>query len=205
MEQPAPVRDDLLEPVRRRWSPRRFADRPVPPDELRAIFLAGTWAASSFHEPPWRWIAARRHEEPDLFERVFSCLSEGNRKWAGRTPVLGLTFVKRRFDRNDKPNRVAEHDLGQAMATLALEAMSRDLFVHQMAGVDLDAVRKAFDPPEGFDPFTAVAVGYGVAEEDLDPEALESERKDRRRRPLEEVAFGGKWGEPAGFVGRGAG
>ncbi|MDZ7692397.1 MAG: hypothetical protein U5K69_14890 [Balneolaceae bacterium] len=57
--------------------------------------------------------------------------------WASNAPVLMLTVTKTSFSRNGTANRAAEHDLGQAVATLTFEATRTDLFVHQMAGIDL--------------------------------------------------------------------
>ena len=44
----------------RRWSPYAFADRPVSDDDLRSVFEAARWSASSYNEQPWRYPAERR-------------------------------------------------------------------------------------------------------------------------------------------------
>jgi hypothetical protein len=38
--------------IPRRWSPYGFSDRPVSDDDLRSLFEAARWAASSFNEQP---------------------------------------------------------------------------------------------------------------------------------------------------------
>src|SRR2546423_570 len=43
----------IHELLARRWSPYAFADRPVSRDDLRALFEAARWAASSYNEQPW--------------------------------------------------------------------------------------------------------------------------------------------------------
>ena len=38
--------------IARRWSPYAFAPRPVSEDDLRSLFEAARWAASSYNEQP---------------------------------------------------------------------------------------------------------------------------------------------------------
>jgi hypothetical protein len=42
-----------------RWSPYAFADRPVADHDLRSVFEAARWSASSHNEQPWRYPAER--------------------------------------------------------------------------------------------------------------------------------------------------
>ena len=71
------------------WSPCSYSNRPVPEADLLSIFEAARWAASSFNEQPWRYIVAPRDRTED-FERILSCLLEGNRIWAKEAPALAL-------------------------------------------------------------------------------------------------------------------
>ena len=75
--------------IARRWSPYAFADRPVPDDDLRALFEAARWAASSYNEQPWSYVVATK-AAPEGFARLLSCLVEGNQAWAQAAPVLAL-------------------------------------------------------------------------------------------------------------------
>ena len=52
-----------------RWSPYAFQDRPVSEDDLRSLFEAARWAASSFNEQPWTYIVATK-EQPEEFQQV---------------------------------------------------------------------------------------------------------------------------------------
>src|SRR6516165_12000983 len=101
----------------RRWSPYAFSDWPVSDDDLRALFEAARWAASSYNEQPWRYIVANR-DDAEAFARLLGCLVEGNREWARAAPVLALGCVSELFKLNGKPNAAAQHDLGLASATL---------------------------------------------------------------------------------------
>ena len=149
----------IHELMTKRWSPYCFDARPVTDEDLRSLFEAARWAPSSYNEQPWSYIVATR-EDNEEFERLLSCLVEGNQRWAASAPVLVLGIASLNFSRNGKPNRAAIHDLGQASANLALEATARGLYVHQMIGILPDKAREVYAIPEGHEPMTAIAVGY---------------------------------------------
>jgi nitroreductase len=195
MEKPAPVDHPVHDLVRARWSPRVFADRPVEKDVLRSLFEAARWAPSSFNAQPWRFLVARRGDG-DGWRRVHACLTEGNRGWTERAPVLGLTVARKAFEHNGKPNRHAWHDVGLAMAQLTLEATSRGLFVHQMAGLSAERARETWDIPAEFEPVTAFALGYAADASDVPEGERKTEAADRKRKPQSEIVFAGAWAKP---------
>ena len=185
----------IHELISTRWSPYAFSKRPIPREHLLSIFEAARWAASSFNEQPWRYIVASRDRKDD-FERVLSCLLEGNQAWARQVPTLALGCTRVTFSHNGKPNRVAQHDLGLASASLTFEATSRGVYVHQMAGIRPGKAREVFAVPDEFQVVTALALGYRA---DLGAQAPELQARDenpRTRRPLDEFVFGAGWGEP---------
>src|SRR4051794_13296975 len=63
----------IHELLSKRWSPYAFADRAVSDDDLRSLFEAARWAASSYNEQPWRYIVATRADS-EGFGRLLSCL-----------------------------------------------------------------------------------------------------------------------------------
>jgi nitroreductase len=187
-----PVQELIL----KRWSPYAFADRPVAAEDLRSLFEAARWSASSYNEQPWRYIVATK-EEPAEFDRLLSCLVDGNQAWARGAPVLALGCTVLTFALNGKPNAAAVHDLGLASASLTLEATARGLFVHQMIGIVPDRARELYRIPEGIEPKTGLAIGY-AADPDTLPEKLRGrDLAPRTRRPLAEFVFGGQWGTPS--------
>jgi nitroreductase len=186
--------DHPIQPLlARRWSPYAFADRPVSDEDLRSVFEAARWAASSYNEQPWRYIVATK-ANPAEFERLLSCLVAGNQVWAKAAPVLALGCASLNFARNGQPNAAAEHDLGLASATLTLEATARGLSVHQMIGILPDKARDLYRIPDGVRPLTGLAIGY-AADPGVLPDNLRGrDLAPRTRRPLAEFVFGGQWG-----------
>jgi nitroreductase len=184
-----------------RWSPYAFSSRSVSREDLRSLFEAARWAPSSYNEQPWSYIVATR-EEPEEFERLLSCLIEGNQEWARVVPVLGLGVVTTVFKRNGKPNPAAEHDLGLAAGNLLAEATSRGLSVHQMIGILPDRARDLYGIPEGSRALTGIAIGY-VGDASTAPEKLrERDLAPRTRKPLPEMVFTGRFRTPAPWLER---
>ena len=137
---------------------------------------------------------------PPENEQLLSCLVEGNQVWAKAAPVLAFGCVSLRFARNSQPNAAAEHDLGLASATLALEATSRGLSVHQMIGILPDRARELYRIPDGVRPLTGLAIGY-AADPGVLPESLRArDLAQRTRRPLAEFVFGGQRGTASDFA-----
>jgi nitroreductase len=189
----------IQELLAKRWSPYAFQDRPVPEDDLRSLFEAARWAASSFNEQPWTYIVATK-EDPEQFQQVLSCLVEFNQIWAKAAPVLALGIASLTSARDGQVNRAAVHDLGLAAGNLLVEATARGLVVHQMLGIFPDKARQVFDIPEGFEAWTAIAIGYRGDPTSLSDALRQRERLPRQRKPLSQFVFSGKWGSPSPLV-----
>lgn len=189
----------ILELLKNRWSPRAFADRPVEVEKLRQVLEAARWAPSSYNEQPWRYILAQKEDE-EQFDRVLNCLNNWNQRWAKHAPVLMISVAKKELSRNGKPNRSAFHDVGQATAHLTVQAASLDLYVHQMGGILPDRIRKTFKVPERFEPVAGLALGYLGDSERLPEDLRESERAERKRKPLKNLVFDGEWGTASSAV-----
>jgi nitroreductase len=199
MQKPAPSDSPIHELIRNRWSPRAFADRPIPPDVLRSLFEAARWAPSSNNEQPWAYLVAPK-DDKENFEKMLAVLVEFNSGWAKNAPVLAIAVAKLFFAKNNTPNRNAQYDTGAATAWLSVEATARGLFVHQMAGFDPEKARQAFGIPAGWDPLAALAIGYPGTPDSLPERLKERELAPRTRKPLSEFVMAGYWGQPAPFA-----
>ena len=192
MEKPAETQSPIHDLLKRRWSPRAFAERPVEPEKLRNLFEAARWAPSSNNGQPWRFLVATKENKAD-WDRLFTCLVEGNQKWAHQAPVLMLSVATLTFD-DGSANRHAFHDTGMAVENLIIQATAMGLFVHQMAGFRIDQVRKECKIPDGYDPVAMIAVGYPGNPATLPDYLRERELRPRERNPIAEFVFSGTWG-----------
>jgi nitroreductase len=190
-----PIHELLAE----RWSPYAFQDRLVSEADLCSLFEAARWAASSYNEQPWSYIVSTK-ENPELFQQLLSCLVDANQFWAKDAPVLALGIVSHKFTRNQENNRAATHDLGLATSNLVVEATAREICVHQMIGILPDKARDLFEIPEGYEAWTAIAIGYQGDPMTL-PDALkERDLMPRQRKPLDQFVFSEKWGNTSPLV-----
>jgi nitroreductase len=199
VQKPAATQYPVHELISQRWSPRAFCDRPIEREKLLSLLEAARWAPSSSNEQPWRYIIATR-DNPEEFNRILDCLVEGNVAWAKRAYVLMLSVAKLNSDRGDRPNRFAFYDLGSATENLVVQATALGLVVHQMGGIYPEKAREIFGVPEGFEVVAGIAIGYPADPSVLPAELRERELAPRKRKPLEEIVFGGQWGQPSHLV-----
>jgi nitroreductase len=199
MQKPAPSDFPVHDLIRERWSPRAFADKPVPQDVLRSIFEAARWAPSSNNEQPWAYLVATR-DDKESFEKALSVLVEFNANWARSAPVLAIAVSKLTFAKQNAPNRNAQYDTGAASALLSVEATARGLAVHQMAGFDPEKARQVFGIPAGWEAIAAIAIGYPGDPASLPPPLKDREMAPRTRKPITEFVMAGHWGHTAPFA-----
>lgn len=176
----------ISEVIANRWSPRSFdVSHAVPEEKITAFLEAARWSASASNTQPWRFIVGRRGTETHA--TVVEHLMGFNKAWAGSAAVL-LVNLAETVSTEGAEQRWAHYDLGQAAATLALQAHKDGLHVHQMGGFDADALRGAFSVDGRFDVVSVTAVGLLAPPEALpDGPLREREVAPRIRKPLAEL------------------
>jgi nitroreductase len=194
-----PTEKQVMDSVAKRFSPRAYSNKAVEKEKLLTVLEAARWSASSYNEQPWRFIVATK-ENPEAFEKMLGVANDWNQKWVHLAPVLILTIAKETFSHNGTPSKHAWHDVGQAVATLALEAAHHDLYVHQMGGIHADKAKELFIIPDDFDVVSLFTLGYLGDIKDLPEEFHKSEQRKRERKPLSELVFENEFGQTATLV-----
>ncbi|PIQ26598.1 nitroreductase [bacterium (Candidatus Blackallbacteria) CG17_big_fil_post_rev_8_21_14_2_50_48_46] len=194
MHKPAATEAELIDPIRERWSPRAFdPSQEIPAPLLAEVFEAARWAPSCFNEQPWRYLIFGKNDA--LRAEVEACLNPTN-GWAAQASHLIVICALKTFSHNQKPNRHAAYDSGAASMALILQAQSRGLASHQMAGFKREELEKALQiPAESVECLAIMALGYACEAEEksgLSPEQLEKEKAPRQRKALEQIALQGK-------------
>jgi nitroreductase len=191
----APAVDGVLPAILHRWSPRAFTDKDVSANDLKTIFEAVRWTASSFNEQPWRFLVGTRNSE--TYKKILATLVPFNQMWAEKASVLIMGAAKTKFSHNNEANAVAFFDLGAASAYLVLQASVLGVYSHQMAGFDRNAARAAFSIPEEYVLGSVIALGYQGDPATLPAEQMVAqETAPRARKGLGEFVFE-EWGQPA--------
>lgn len=160
-------------------------------DDLVAILEAARWAATWGHRQPVRFLVGLRGDETNT--TIAGLLKRGN-SYAKAAGALVVVCVDEGED--ERTARYAAVDAGAAIAQLTVEAVSRGLIAHPMAGFNADAASEAFGIPNGVRPIAVVAVGSLGDYDNAPPETVERDAKGRQRLPLDEVAFVSRWGQP---------
>jgi nitroreductase len=184
----------VLELILTRWSPRSFAEKPVSDADLKTIFSAAAWAASSYNEQPWRFLVGRKGDE--TYTKILNSLMPMNQQWAKSAPVLYCSFGKKTFSANGQPNSYGLHDTGQASATISLQAQALGLHTHGMGGFDKETLRAFFGVPTDFDAGACWALGYLGDPERVPENFKAAELAPRTRKALSEFVFS-DWEKPA--------
>ncbi|MET0933745.1 MAG: nitroreductase family protein [Mycetocola sp.] len=180
----APIHSVLAE----RWSPRSFDPSvEIPEAKITAALEAARWSASASNSQPWRFIVARRGtaEHATIVENLVGF----NQTWAASAQVLIVNLAALSTE-DGTPLRWAQYDLGQAVATLTVQAHHDGLHVHQMGGIDVEGLRTAFTVPAALEPISVTALGVLGEPDALANDVLrEREVAPRSRRPLDELVL----------------
>ncbi|KAA1251807.1 nitroreductase [Mycobacterium simiae] len=177
--------------IARRWSPRAFDPRAVvTADQVIALLEAARWAATWGRRQPVRFVVGIRGDA--TFVALAGLLNPGN-SYAKAASALILVCADQ--GDNDRTATYSALDAGAAIAQLSIEAQSRSLVVHPMAGFDVAAAHREFDIPNRARPLAIVAAGFLGDYTDVDPEIARRDGAPRRRLPLRQIAFARRWGQ----------
>lgn len=169
---------DIMEEIKDRWSPRAFSREEVKIEDIYAIIEAARYAPSCFNEQPWRFIIAN---EKVKLEKMRNILTENNKIWASKAPVLIMVLSSRTFSHNDKENYWHMFDAGTAWGFMALEAKKRGLITHAMGGFSKKKAREEFNIQEDYSIIAVIALGKYGDIKDLPAELAEREKPGTRK------------------------
>jgi len=186
----------ILPQLTQRRSPRAYTSQPVSAEILQQLFTAAGSAASCFGEQPWRFIVGSQATSPEAYQQILGTLAEFNQAWVKKAPVLALSLAKTTFSHDGNPNSWGRHDVGQAVATLAVQAAELGVQIHQMAGFSAEAARAAFQVPAEYEVVSVFTIGYPGEVEALPEPLQQRELAPRTRKPLAEFMFEGGWPKP---------
>jgi nitroreductase len=167
------------------------ADAVIEHHQLVALLEAARWAATWGNRQPVRFVVGVRGDA--TFDRLAALLKRGN-AYAKASSALVLVCADEGED--DRTALYCAVDAGAAIAQLTMEAVSRSLIAHPMAGFDVEGAREAFAIPAEVRPLAVIAVGVLGDYEEAPPEIVERDSLPRARLPLAETVFSDSWGTP---------
>ena len=167
------------------------ADAVIEDHQLVALLEAARWAATWGNRQPVRFVVGVRGDA--TFDRMAALLKRGN-AYAKASSALVLVCADEGED--ERTALYSAVDAGAAIAQLTIEAVSRSMIAHPMAGFDVAGAREEFGIPAEVRPLAVIAVGVLGDYEQAPPEIVERDSIPRARLPLAETVFTGTWGTP---------
>ena len=134
------------------------ADAAIEEHQLVALLEAARWAATWGNRQPVRFLVGVRGDA--TFDRLAAPLKRGN-AYAKASSALVLVCADEGED--DRTALYACVDAGAAIAQLTVEAVSRSMIAHPMAGFDVAGAREEFGIPAEVRPLAVIAVSGAMA------------------------------------------
>jgi nitroreductase len=173
-----------------RWSPRAFSEALLSDAEIMTLFEAARWAPSSYNAQPWRMLYAKRGT-PE-WNTFLGLMVEFNQSWTQKASLLVVFISRKKFEHNGEAAPTHSFDTGSAWMSMALQASVKGWVAHGMQGFDYDKARKVLNVPEDYAVEAMAAFGKPGRSEEL-PEKLRLREYPSSRKPLEQIAFAGKF------------
>ncbi len=186
---------ETLEAIRTRRSVRRFLDRPVEPEKLRAVLEAARMAPSWANMQCWRFVVVQdpatraRIGELSHVEEYFAAGSYKTnpaRKALGQAPVVIVACADPDRSGTRRDAQYFMTDVGIAAQNLMLAAHAVGLGTVFVGVFDEDGLSKLLGIPAGVRIVGLFPLGYPQ-----DPDKAGPPRK-----PLDEIVCYGKWQGP---------
>lgn len=175
----------VLDLLRERYSTRTFSSKEISSDDLNTLFEAATWSFSAANEQPWRYIVGKKGTA--LFDRLFNILSPGNQPWCKDAAVLVLSIGTNTFEKTGAKMTSMQHDVGAANMSLAIQAISMNIYIHPMGGFDGEKAKVEFNLPNTLEPIVMIAMGYLGDVDQLQEPFKTREKAPRSRKSINEI------------------
>ena len=169
---------NVSEAIRTKRAIRKFQDKPLPEDVVKAILNAGRRSQSSKNEQGWQFIAIRD-------KSILKALSECG-QWAGHLAGAALAVAILTPDPTAKFQTM--FDAGQAAAFMQLAAWELGVGSVPASLYEFEKTRAILGYPSEWHLRIALSFGYPLEEE-----KLSAPPKKGGRRLLEEIIHWERW------------
>ena len=165
---------EVFDAVRTALAVRKFQDNPVRPEVVRRIVEAGRLTGSSMNRQPWHFIVV---ENRDTLRQLGALAKTGT--YIAQAPLAIVVAMDR--------SPFAVSDGSRAIQDMILAAWSQGVGSNWVGFNSLPEVNPLLGIPENVTVLAILPFGYPA-------DAVGKGRK--KRKPLGEVAYHERWGEP---------
>jgi len=165
---------EVFEGIRTLLAVRRYQDKPVPDAIVRKILEAGRLTRSAMNLQPWHFIVVRDRE---TLKKLGALARSG--PYIAQAPLAIVVAI-------DKSG-YAVSDASRAIQSMVLDAWSHGIGSNWVGFHGFDAIKPVVGVPDELDILAIVPFGY--------PAQPKGAGK-KKRKPLGEVAFSERYGQP---------
>ena len=166
---------ETFDAIRTVLAVRRFKDTPIPEPIVRQIVEAGRLTASGGNSQPWHFIVVR---DKETLRKLGQLARTGP-----YIPQASLAIVVA----IDRSSPLADSDGSRAIQDMILTAWSQGIGSNWVGYNNLSEVNSLLGIPEEISVLAILPFGYPA--EDIG-------KGQKKRKPLSEVAYNERWGEP---------
>ena len=161
----------VLDLMRRRYSLRSFADRPIDRDTLLRVLEAARIAPSACNNQPWHFLVV---QDPAARATLATCYA---RDWVKAAPVILVCCAEtaKAWCRTSDSKNHADVDLAIAIDHITLAATEVGLGTCWVCAFDTVRARTVLQLPAGIDPIALIPIGYPAS--DATPAQMHGKRK----------------------------
>ncbi len=166
----------FLELARKRFSTRKYLDKPVEEEKIQQVLEAARVAPSAHNYQPYSFVVVRDEE---LREKIAETYEYG---WLKKAPVIlvALGDHSRSWRRSDGKDH-CDIDTAIAIDHLTLQAAELGLGTCWVCMFNTMQCHKILELPDYMEAVALIPLGYSAREGDAD-------RHEEKRRPLPELA-----------------
>ena len=166
---------ETFDAIRTVLAVRRFNGTPIPEPIVRQIVEAGRLTASGGNSQPWHFIVVR---DKETLRKLGQLARTGP-----YIPQASLAIVVAM----DRSSPLADSDGSRAIQNMILTAWSQGIGSNWVGYNNLPEVNSLLGIPKEISILAILPFGYP---------AQEIGKGQKKRKPLEEVAYNERWGEP---------
>lgn len=178
-----------IQTIKGRKSPYAFNGKAITFEQVKTAFEAAQWAASAYNSQPWRFVFAERGTPG--FETLKSFAIPFNQNWLEHTGAIVAICARTLSEAKGAPDPSAIYCTGLAVGQFSVELTSLGIDMHQLSAFDADAMRADLQLPHYLTPVAMMGLGHGEVNDETPADLAEMDagRKERSRKPLEEIVI----------------
>jgi nitroreductase len=176
----------VLSLLNARKATRSISTEPLPESIILELIEAIRLTPSCSNKQPWRYLFL---ESSEALAKGREILTEGNRAWASRAPLLVIGHSRREDDCIESYDRAYHSfDLGMSAMNMMLSATHHGLVARPMAGFDPERIKQFFGLEANVQPLIMIAIGFPSEDESHLPERYQGRgKKPRMRKEVAEI------------------